>query len=291
MKMTKEQYRMANGAVLPVTLFILAYMTLVIAGVVMGGAAGVQTYIQLIVNILCIIVAIIGFVSKREEKIGGIIILGSVACAYFVMMCVSNASITYVYAFPIMFCTVVYMNVKFMKFGNAVLAVAMVINVARLSMKGILSSDQLVVQVMTTLLCICAAYVVMRILERFNKENIEVIQTAAKQQNENAAKALHVAEQLIEQFEQAQNTIDVLSENIEVSNESMKNIADSTESTAQAIQQQAVMCGEIHTNTELANEEDQSYDFSFGNDHSDRYRRCGFNPGIKEPGRNRTKSK
>lgn len=63
---------------------------------------------------------------------------------------------------------------------------------------------------------------------------------------------LLVAENISRHFEEAMTVLDSLENSIEVSHSSIQEIADSTESTAEAIQKQAVMCSNIQGNTDAA---------------------------------------
>lgn len=54
-----------------------------------------------------------------------------------------------------------------------------------------------------------------------------------------------VAENISKHFGEAMDMLDGLQESINVSHSSIQEIADSTESTAEAIQKQAVMCSDI----------------------------------------------
>ena len=84
--MTKEQYRKANGAVFPVVVIILGYLSLslVLFFLASAGNATWKSWLQLITFIAALIVAIVGYVTQKETKTGAIIMLGSVAVAYAV---------------------------------------------------------------------------------------------------------------------------------------------------------------------------------------------------------------
>lgn len=56
-------------------------------------------------------------------------------------------------------------------------------------------------------------------------------------------------------FEKAMTMLNELEKSIDISHSSMGDIADSTESTAEAIQRQAVMCSEIQESTDMAEKE------------------------------------
>ena len=61
-----------------------------------------------------------------------------------------------------------------------------------------------------------------------------------------------VAEEITERFEHASEFLDALKEAIAINDDAMRNISDSTESTAQAAQDQAEMCASIQAETDHA---------------------------------------
>lgn len=81
------------------------------------------------------------------------------------------------------------------------------------------------------------------------------IEAAAVIQKENNEKMVVVADNITRHFGQAMDMLDELEKSIDISHSSMKDIAESTESTAEAIQRQAAMCAEIQENTDIAEKE------------------------------------
>lgn len=100
----------------------------------------------------------------------------------------------------------------------------------------------------------CASIRIIQLLVKFNAENTGTILEAAKKQEESKKIMVSVAENIIKHFGQAMTRFDALSVSLANSNESMKNIVDSTESTAEAIQGQAQICGEIREQASHADE-------------------------------------
>ena len=81
------------------------------------------------------------------------------------------------------------------------------------------------------------------------------IEAAAVIQKENNEKMVAVADNITRHFGQAMDMLDELEKSIDINHNSMKDIAESTESTAEAIQRQATMCAEIQENTDIAEKE------------------------------------
>ena len=103
--------------------------------------------------------------------------------------------------------------------------------------------------VMSILICV-AAFVVMKTVQEFNEESMSSIRHAAAEQETAAKQMVATADEISSNFITASDMLKQLRECIETNNFAMSNIADSTESTAQAIQDQAQMCASIQESSD-----------------------------------------
>ncbi len=92
-------------------------------------------------------------------------------------------------------------------------------------------------------------YFVIRLLKRFNQENLGAVKSSMAQIEEKNGQILTAADNIVDLFNATQKLLDNLNESIATSNFAMHNIADSTESTAEAVQMQSDMCVRIQDNT------------------------------------------
>ncbi|MCM1046398.1 MAG: methyl-accepting chemotaxis protein [Candidatus Gastranaerophilales bacterium] len=249
--MTEQQYKRANSSVYVVIMVVLGYFALSMVLSMAASGGGWRPMTQMITSIAAIITATVGYIAKRSQKAGGIIILFSATLAYVVIMLVGNAEGTYAYGFVILFAAMAYLNQKIMLFGNIVIAATNVLRlVARI---GSMDSESLSANVLSLLVVGLISYASIRVtklLIRFNTENMEEISQAAKVQEESNRKMNLVAENVMTHFDEAMEKLDNLQNSIDTSNFAMQNIADSTESTAEAIQRQAEMCTDIQSTTD-----------------------------------------
>ena len=91
-------------------------------------------------------------------------------------------------------------------------------------------------------------------------ENMEEIKESAMAQVDSNKKMVMVAENISKHFDEAMTMLNDLDESVAVSHSSIQEIADSTESTAEAIQKQAAMCVDIQGNTDNAESGIKGYD-------------------------------
>lgn len=173
--------------------------------------------------------------------------MASSAFAYFIICLLNSITGTYVYAIPILFASMAYLNMRMVILGNSVIVLA---NIIRIIINW--SGDSEVqtaafVCMLTLVLMVVASVNSTKLLIRFNDENMSLIKEAATLKKESNEKMALVAENIIKHFEEAMSLVDDLKKCIDTNNFTMSNIADSSENTAMAIQRQAEMCGEIQT--------------------------------------------
>lgn len=249
--MTEEQYKKANGSVFLIIMVILGYFVLSMILSVLAGGEILRPAIQLAASAAAMIVSAIGFATQRGKKAGGVIILFSATMAYVVITLVGTAEGTYAYGLVVLFVAMSYLNRKMILSGNVIILVS---NLIRMGLRfGSMDSDALSRNILSLLVIILAFYASVRVtklLIRFHEENMDEIGRAAKVQEENNKKMNLVAENVMTHFDEAMEKLDHLQESIGTSNFAMQNIADSTESTAEAIQKQAEMCTDIQSTTD-----------------------------------------
>lgn len=251
--MTKEQIKRANGTVFPIIVFIMAYLLLTLGAFVLTSKDGAnwKTYLQVAVAAITLVIEIATYLTKRGEQIGSVIILSTAAAAIFIITIVNSTAGTYAYAFPILFAAMAFLSEKLIVAGVAIIFCANLIK-AVISYGSSDSDGQtaVVLSLLVVVLVSFAAIRVVKLLIQFNAENMQVFTDAAGKQEESNKKMAVVAENVMIHFDSASKMLDRLHSSIETSNNAMKDIADSTDSTAQAIQKQADMCIEIQDHTD-----------------------------------------
>lgn len=248
--MTQDQYRRANGRVYTVLLVILGYFLLTLIAFVATGNATWKAWVQMVVAIAALAVCTVLFLTKRDTKLCAVVNMVSGAVAYTTLVLLNSTEGTYAYAFGILFAAMTFLNIRLTIGGSVVIILS---NILRIVVNWQSTSEyqtMAFVNMLTILLVSFAAISVTKLLLQFNAETLEVIQKAAKVQAGSNEKMTQVAQDLVTQFEEAKGTIQTLNDCVETNNFSMTNIADSTESTAEAIQEQASMCVEIQAGSD-----------------------------------------
>lgn len=252
--MTKEQYKRANGVVFSVVVIILGYFCLsMTANALFLNGVQTRTIVQIAASAVGLVAAVTGFLLKRDGKTGAVVMMGSAAAAYMIIVLTGVNTNIYAYAFPILFASMAYFNVKLVIGGNAVIVLTSLLKLL-LNLKtmndGFLGAW--ILSVFIIALSFYASVRIIKLLIHFQKENTDAILESAKKQEESNQKMRIVAENIMKHFAEAMKMLDNLQISIDTCNLAMSNIAESTESTAEAIQKQASMCADIQQGTDAA---------------------------------------
>ena len=251
--MTREQYRRANGAAFPIIMIILGYfaITLFLYAVTSESGSNWRTWTQVIVCVFASVGVLIGYIGKRETRIGTVIMLINAVLAYSVICLLNITPGIYVYAFPVLFATMAYLQKRTIIIGNIIIVASNIIRIVIDINSGNTSEMTAnVVAVFTLVLSAVASINITRLMIRFNKENMDVIMEAASLQKDSNRKMMTTADEIKELFDKSMEMLNKLNESIDTCNMSMTDIADSTENTAKSIQEQAEMCMEIQKSTD-----------------------------------------
>ena len=260
--MTENQYKRANAAVFPILLALVLVNAGLLFAIAVSGNATINTYIQLsmyvivavVVTVIVAIVIITVYITNKEKYLCSFALYISGGIVYMIMMCFNMTQISFIYALPIVFAYIAYLNKRLMYISNILVILAYIIQCIRLSLAGVADQYMMVIGSIVLLLSAFATIRVTSLLLEFFDENTNVIKEGARKQQEANDIMAKVAQQLNNKFEAASELISVLSNSVSSNNISMKDISESTESTAEAIQKQAQMCSDINVATSKAEE-------------------------------------
>jgi methyl-accepting chemotaxis protein len=250
--MTEQQYERANKAIFPVTVIALVMMFILLA--TGDKATSVEVIVQMVAVFIALCLDVAFFITNKRTKKGAIGIMSAGTLAYLFIMCIGMDKMQYIYAFPFLFSSMVYLNKKIVLGGNLFIIIANVIRIIKMAMAGQSIMEYLVIFVILLIISYCTLSIAI-LLQQFNEENMNSIHLAAKEQKDSSDNMILVADNISAHFVKAKDMIEVLTNSISSNNFAMNNIAESTESTAEAIQKQAIMCSEIRDNTDVAEQE------------------------------------
>lgn len=255
--MNSEQYKRTNNVVFSVVMTIMIYFFILnsVFIIVMPSA---KIFLMTGASAIGIIASVVFFVKKRDSEACALVMIASVTLVHMTDMITTTSGYAFAYSFLILFISIVYLNVKFMIGANIAVIISNIVHIVHLMYTDGITfnfTDMVLAEAFSVMLAVYASFRLIKLLIKFNKENISTIQEFAEQQKAISDKMLHIANEVINNFDKAQKNMELLKKSFDANNYSMGNIADSTESTAESIQQQAVMCLEIQCNTNTIKEE------------------------------------
>ena len=256
--MTENQYQRANRMVLITILIVFGFIAVTVLaalGVSKGEQPG-RIIIQFITALVVMTASIAAYIMKKKTHICEVLLSVNIAIGYVVVVLLNSTDIVWTYGIPMIISVMVYLNKRLMYCANGLVILA---NIARLIKDFDSSNSELlssrVLAILVIILVTIISINIANILIQYFGEKVSQIEEAAAKQNESNTKMVAIADNISDEFEKAMTMLNELEKSIDISHSSMGDIADSTESTAEAIQRQAVMCSEIQENTDMAEKE------------------------------------
>ena len=207
--MSEDQYQKANARAFVVNNIILASIFLL---VLTGGISGGFTVVTIIEMAGCIAgysLALFGRVRAGGKKAGAIMIMGGSSIVFFLVMILQNNMAYILFGLTVLFSSMVYLNLRIVYSGEAVIVTAYVISIIRILMERKFTGTDYIYTIVLVLSGIAAAESV-KLLIRFNAENNAVIQDNYAKQNLTGIKMTEVAGEISSLFEKAKENIENL---------------------------------------------------------------------------------
>lgn len=255
--MTAKNYKSANRIVFWVYMIMYLYQFVTLAMSVVFTDAGIGVYLQFVAVAIAMGLAVFGFAKYKDSiKCGTLMGIGA-ALMYLVIMIVGKLALNFVFALPMLAVLFLYQDIRLMTRVSSVMGIAFVIQMVRWFGDIDANGNNMFIGGISVGLTVAICIIGIRLLDSFNQERLQEVRRSAEVTHEISQEVLRLTEQVLDGFEEVQNSKETLREAIDTTSVSMKGIADSTESTAEAIQNQAQMCDEIRENTSVAEQESE----------------------------------
>ncbi len=250
--MTEKQYRKADSMVFPTVMVVMAGILLNMFGMLATGGGSAGLYVVTAVSALGIVAEILVYLKFRGTNLCGWIMPNIAALAYVVMVICIDALFFYILAVAIFIMNMAYLEIRRIVASGIVILPVFIVKTMMLSAKGLASPTEAGTTIVIMVFVLVAVFFVAKTWITFNKENIDIVKEGADKQRIITDRMVRVSENIITCFDEANRYIRDLSSAVDTSSDSMKNIASSVESTAQAVQEQSQMCHDIQDNTQNA---------------------------------------
>ena len=249
--MTDNQYFRANKIVYPVMLLVWFGIFFNEIFRLISEPVGID-YVAAALCIIGLILMTFARIKLCRKYIGGVVMMLGATFSYIGATWNLRGITTYAIAIPMVIGSMIYLKKRLTVIGCGFTIVGTIIMLARQTYQGIATGTDIVVGTFIAVFACVTAVSVIHVLNKFNTENMEAIESAAKKSEETAGQVILVANNIVDHFKESKEALSSLEESIKLNQDVMGDIASSTETTAEAIQQQAVMCNDINENTDAA---------------------------------------
>lgn len=256
--MSSSQYSRSDKVVAIVLRLVLGFMTATTVSYAYFNSFTVTSIIQCASLIIAYIVNAYSYKKFRGTEKCGILMLSSGCFAYTVIMLTSKLALNYTYIIPIMIVGMIYLRKRLIIITNVLSFTVFMIRTIYHSICGYMNSNEVVINTLTIVIVATVTAIMTDLLVAFMKENRDEIEQSANAQKEISQHILDASDTLTDEIICSDEMVSELYKAISTNDFSMKNIAESTESTAQAIQQQASMVNSIKNNTDEAMQKTES---------------------------------
>lgn len=243
---SQEQRR--NRVAFGLSCIVMVYVLSSRAATALSSGIDTSGIISILILAGMTIANITGFLKLGKGKNYIRVCLNAFSVVYITVLVTSSSDYVYAYIFPMFICTIVFMN-KIYIYGAIV--ISLTVNAGfyyKIASAGGFQHD-IVLQGMEQFCLVVLAAIGMLMIYRqntqFAKENEDVILEKADTARKIMGATIALAEQLGEKFDEAETLSANLTGMMQTSHFSVSNIADSTLSTAQAIEQQTSMSADI----------------------------------------------
>lgn len=245
--MTEKQYRKADAMVFTALLVVMIGIFLNVLGLVTTKGGSPQLTLTLVVSILGVVINTFVYSIYRGKRICGIVMPFVTCVVYNVMVVNVNYLFFYMLAAAIFICEMAYLENRRIVAGALLSMPVFIIKTVWMMNKGTVTATEGGTTIVICLFLLVSVFLITRLLVAFNQENM----ASLKDGNERMAK---VSESIVNNFDKANKDIRELSHAVDSGNVFMQDIADSIESTSQAIEEQSQMCHDIENSTLNAKE-------------------------------------
>lgn len=203
----------------------------------------------------------VGLLFKRHKEEASFIKLAIFAyiVSYALLLFFRVSEHLYVFILPVLFLEIMYLDRQYIRLLNGVIAGINIVDIIKyiiLYSRGTegANADGIFIRIMILALIMYASVQVTKLLHKFNAEDKAIIEEEAEKQKKIATRNLELATIIADQFRQSEGQIKELVDSITVSSNAVEEIANSCESTAEAIQNQNEMTIAINKNVQEADE-------------------------------------
>ena len=250
--MNEKQLKATNRIVFLMYMIQNIYLFLSFIAQILVSSINSRLIIELLLAVIPLISTIIIYLKHKSAEKFISILLPIQIIAFIGIMIFNSILYTCLYSFPLIITPVLYLDKKKTISTAICILAANIIHCVICLLKISNSTIQteifliLIIYLITSFACIKVS----SLLSKFQNEKISLITKKADEQSASAAKIAKIAEDLLDTFNKAEKVSNEPADIVDVTHNSMVNIANSVDDTARTIEHQSNMTMDIKNNIE-----------------------------------------
>ena len=250
--MTEKQYRKSDSLAVILYEIALVYLIVATAMTVIKDGFNLSRIIQASVFGATFVLVLAIYFIRRGTKSCGVIMSILVAVTYIVLMSLSMNEDAYAFIFYLLIASMVYMNKRISMWAILASIIANAVPTVKDVINGELVIEATIIRwAMCVIGCVFTVFVI-NLIQNYRESSVNEVKEVADANKATGERMADTAGRIEDNFNHVKETFEALRNSINDNQVFISNIAESTECTAEAVQEQAGMCAAIVESTDAA---------------------------------------
>lgn len=214
--------------------------------------------LRTVINGVATVIFLVAYFKYKKEQQFVVISIVCMLAAYALTVFTNSHVVFYAFAYPIMLAAVLYMEEKLIKCCAVIVSVLNLSLTVKTFVTGAATQADALMQSCFVILFCVVCDIVVRVLARHAEEDLGAIKEQMDSSARIASEIMGLSEELADKFDVARERAEVLTESMNNSHDSVKEIAGSVRVTAEAVEAQTRMTNNIQGSLQNAERETNS---------------------------------
>lgn len=214
--------------------------------------------LRTVINGVATVIFLVAYFKYKKEQQFVVISIVCMLAVYALTVFTNSHVVFYAFAYPIMLAAVLYMEEKLIKCCAVIVSVLNLSLTVKTFVTGAATQADALMQSCFVILFCVVCDIVVRVLARHAEENLGAIKEQMDSSARIASEIMGLSEELADKFDVARERAEVLTESMNNSHDSVKEIAGSVRVTAEAVEAQTRMTNNIQGSLQNAERETNS---------------------------------
>lgn len=201
--------------------------------------------LRTVINGVATVIFLVAYFKYKKEQQFVVISIVCMLAVYALTVFTNSHVVFYAFAYPIMLAAVLYMEEKLIKCCAVIVSVLNLSLTVKTFVTGAATQADALMQSCFVILFCVVCDIVVRVLARHAEENLGAIKEQMDSSARIASEIMGLSEALADKFDVARERAEVLTESMNNSHDSVKEIAGSVRVTAEAVEAQTRMTNNI----------------------------------------------